>query len=354
MRTFATLIFTPIMFKTKFIDVSKWKKEVHINTSGTRNKHILTSNLGLVYFFKKSLFKPGKDYKYEFWSEIIASQIGRLLSFNVVPYDVAYFKNEIGCISKSIIDINNEELNEGYGYIVEKHPDFQDNYRKSHSFQKIVGSLKKLKLEHLINDVIKMIIFDAIIGNSDRHSENWAVVISNKKLNEAIKNVSQLSWLDKLKLQFILLFISKGKFTISKFDKKMKKDICKFSPLYDNGSSLARELDDKKMEELLNNNDKFEIFINKGKPDIRWNDNKLNHFELINTIKIDYPDEVNKVFEIIKSRYSKKILVNIVKNIDKKLPNQFNDYKLSSIRKEFIVKYIDARINIILNNNEQV
>lgn len=354
MRTFVTLIFASIMFKTKFVDVSRWKKEIHINTSGTRNKHILTSNLGETYFFKKSLLKPGKDYKYEFWSEIIASQVGRLLNFDVVIYDVAYFKNEIGCISKSIIDINNEELSEGYGYIVERYPEFKESYKKTHSFQKIIGSLKKLKLEHLINDVIKMIIFDSIIGNTDRHSENWAVVISNKKLNDAIKKISQLSWFNKLKLQFLLLFISKGKFTISKFNNRMRKDICKFSPLYDNGSSLARELDDERMNELLNDNNKFENFMNKGKPDIRWDDKKLNHFELVNTLRMDYPNEVNNIFEVIKSRYSKKILTNIVKNIDKKLPNQFNDYRLSSIRKEFIIKYIDARINIILNNNEQI
>ena len=40
-------------------------------------------------FFKTSLKKKEKDYTYEFWSEIIASEIGRLLGFDTLVYDVA-------------------------------------------------------------------------------------------------------------------------------------------------------------------------------------------------------------------------------------------------------------------------
>ncbi len=354
MSIFVSWIKSLRMYKVKIIDVRQWKKEIHINTSGTRNKHILTSPTGPKYFFKKSLLKPNKDYKYEFWSEVIASQVAYLLNFNVIQYNVAYFGKEIGCISKSIVNTNKEELSEGYGYIVEKYPDFQDNFKKSHSFQKIVGALCNLKLRFLIPNVIEMIIFDGIIGNTDRHSENWAIIISNKEINEMLNKIEHLPWYRKFKLQIQLFIASKGEFTLSKANDRIRKNICKFSPLYDNGSSLARELNNDKIIELMNDEDKLLNFINRGKPDIRWNDKHLNHFELIKAIRLDYPQETNKVIQNLKSKYNKNVLINIVKNIDRKLPEQFMDYQIPDIRKEFIIKYIDSRVNIILNDYEQV
>ncbi|GAP72092.1 hypothetical protein SAMD00024442_24_8 [Candidatus Symbiothrix dinenymphae] len=336
------------MSKVKFIDVSKWKKELHVHTSGTRNKYILTSKGGK-YYFKKSLLKPNKDYKYEFWSEVIASQIGELLGFKVVHYDVAFFEKEIGCISKSVIDWENEELTEGYAYIVEKYPDFQNNFKKTHSFQKIIESLKKLELEHCIQNVIEMIVFDAIIGNADRHSENWAVIISNKNVIDAIKQIEKLPWYGRLILKFGVYWNTKGKTTLSKIRKQLKKNYYTFSPLYDNGSSLGRELGDERIYELLTKNSEFDKFIGNGKPDIRWNDKHLNHFELIKTIKLDYVDKVNLILGKIKKNYNKNIVKGMIDSIDKKTPLHFSNHKIPQNRKDFLIKYIDTRINILIN-----
>jgi hypothetical protein len=337
------------MPNVKFIDVSKWEKELHVHTSGTRNKYILTSDKGGKYYFKKSLLKPDKDYKYEFWSEVIASQIGELLGFDVVHYDVAFFEKEIGCISESVIDWNNEELTEGYAYIVEKYPEFQNTFKKAHSFQKITESLKKLELEHCILNVIKMIVFDAIIGNTDRHSENWAVIISNKQTKDVIREIEKLPWHSRLIFKIKLLWRTKGQITLSKIRKQFKKNFYKFSPLYDNGSSLGRELSDEKINELLSKESEFDKFINKGKPDIRWNDKHLNHFELIKTIKLDYADKVNSILGEIKKNYNQDIVKNMIFNIDRKTPLNFSNHKIPQNRKAFMIKYIDTRINILIN-----
>ncbi|GHS96568.1 hypothetical protein FACS189421_01850 [Bacteroidia bacterium] len=339
------------MSKVKFIDVSKWKRERHVHTSGTRNKNILTSNKNAnKYYFKKSLLKPNKDYKYEFWSEVIASQVGEFLGFDVVHYDVAFFEKEIGCISKSVIDWNNEELTEGYAFIIEKYPNFQYDFKKTHSFQKIITSLKTLELEHCIRNVIDMIIFDAIIGNTDRHSENWAVILSNKEVIEALKRIEKLPWYKKQILRFSLFLKTKGKVTLSEIRKNVKKNSYKFSPLYDNGSSLGRELSNERIESMLKNDSEFDRFISNGKPDIRWNEKHLNHFDLINTIKLDYGDKVSFTLDRIRKKYNKNIIKNLVNNIDGKMPLNFTDYKIPQNRKDFIIKYINTRINILLNN----
>lgn len=89
----------------KYIDISNWKTQVHVHTGGTRDKFIAISpDDDKKYYFKTSINKGFKNYKYEFWSEVIASELGRSLGFNVLIYDVASFKDKIGCLSKSIIE----------------------------------------------------------------------------------------------------------------------------------------------------------------------------------------------------------------------------------------------------------
>lgn len=85
----------------KYIDISNWKTQVHVHTGGTRDKFIAISpDDDKKYYFKTSINKGFKNYKYEFWSEVIASELGRSLGFNVLIYDVASFNDKIGCLSK--------------------------------------------------------------------------------------------------------------------------------------------------------------------------------------------------------------------------------------------------------------
>ncbi|PXV62682.1 hypothetical protein CLV62_11871 [Dysgonomonas alginatilytica] len=340
--------YIPCKIMPKIIDISKWNKELHVHTTGTRNKFIVISPKDEKFYFKSSLKKKNKDYKYEFWSEVIASKVGYMLNFDVISYNVAYFENEIGCISKSIIDEKDEEHHEGYRYIVEKYPDFKTNFKKTHSFQKIAEALKSIDSEHCIKGIIKMIIFDAIIGNTDRHSENWAIVITGKEIYQILKDMHSVSFWNKLIYNIHLTYKFRRRITIARIQKRYRRGYYKLSPLYDNGSSLGRELDESRINEYLNNQEKLIHFINKGKPDIRWNDKHLNHLELIRTIRLDYPNEVNSAINEIKQRYNKNKLIEIIDNIDKRIPPKFVEYTIPQNRKQFIIKYIDLRINSII------
>jgi hypothetical protein len=98
-------------------NITEWSEQRWWNTGGTRNKKVYLSPDGELHYFKQSLKKEGKDYKYEFWSEIIASEIGLLCGFDVLPYHVAVRGNEVGCISKSMIIQGKEELVEVGKYL---------------------------------------------------------------------------------------------------------------------------------------------------------------------------------------------------------------------------------------------
>lgn len=339
-----------------YIDISSWARQIHVHTGGTRDKFIVISPNDEKFYFKTSINRGLKNYKYEFWSEIIASELGLHLGFDVLHYDIGSFDNMIGCMSKSIIQEDKEEHHEGYRYIVQKYPDFMHNFRKTHSFQRIVGALENVNLGHLKSNVIEMIVFDAIIGNTDRHSENWALVINKNKdfqqIERGIDLFEKVPWFIRIVVS-AYLFI-RLRTTVSMLKKEFQQLRSTFSPIYDSGSSLARELSADRISDLMNDDNKMEVFINKGKPDIRWESINLSHIELVETIRVDNQEIVDQIILKLKSKYSKQMLEKIVYYIDKDVPLKFEDYKIPKERKDFIVKYVDLRIQKIMNMYEQV
>ncbi len=165
------------------IDASDWQELRHLNSGGTRNKKLLLNNEGVLYFFKESYNnEKGKFYKYEFYSEVIASFLGKMLGFDVLEYQIAVFNDKIGCLSQSMIN-EDEELIEGGKYLKSFDNTFiieNEKPKDKYTYQLIEATLKKFNLlEISYSKLIEMIIFDAIIGNSDRHQENWGFIAKN-------------------------------------------------------------------------------------------------------------------------------------------------------------------------------
>ena len=108
-----------------------------------------------------------------------------------------------------------------YRYIVQKYPDFSENFKKAHSYQRIISALKNVQLENLKRDVIEMIIFDAIIGNTDRHSENWALVVKKSEYFEVFdrfcEHYERSNWI--VKWMVFRRFFVKFKMTIQSLRK---------------------------------------------------------------------------------------------------------------------------------------
>lgn len=87
-----------------FIISDDWNPQPWFSTGGTRAKKYLQAPDGKFYYFKRSQYKdptdtkPGKDFKYEFWSEVIASEVGSMLGFNLLKYNIAIDGMIMGCI----------------------------------------------------------------------------------------------------------------------------------------------------------------------------------------------------------------------------------------------------------------
>ena len=76
-----------------------------------------------------------------------------------------------------------------------------------------------------------------------------------------------------------------------------------FSPIYDSGSSLGRELSAERISIILDDDQKMEQYIKKGLSDIRWNDKQLNHLELLKVIKLDYRSIFDGIIQEVKQKY---------------------------------------------------
>lgn len=338
-------------------DITKWAKHPWLNTGGTRDKKYVQSPHGEYYYFKTSLHRVDKYYKYEFWNEIIAFWVGGMLGFNTLRYDVGLDGGAIGCISKSMIDNDIQDLIEGGKYLQAFDNSFdpaKKDTRKRYSFQLIEDTLINYKLESYINDILEVLVLDAVIGNGDRHQENWAFIVDlNSVMSMSIATIERLI---KYKYDELPRFIRwMLQLYMDKKEKKIKKEYQKvqitlsrpreFSPIYDNGSSLARELTDDRVADMNASDTILKRYINNGKSEVHWDNEKVDHFSLLNNIaSYKYSNEIEKIVKRVIRRYNSDNLWEILTKLDEKLCVNFERYKLPDARKSLIFKIIDLRI----------
>jgi hypothetical protein len=318
----------------EFYDISNWQEKPHYQTGGTRNKSIFENpDTGELYYFKTSLKKEVIDYKYEFWSEILASEIGKELGFDTLKYDIAYRKDEIGCLSKSMVNTNENKLSEGINYLRGYDPNYNPDNKESYSqytFHFIEKALEEYRLKDKMKHLIVTIIFDSLIGNGDRHQENWGFIIPNlqskdEKTNENIEKAKNKLFDSQLfKVILRLLLINKKRISKKEFDVAIDFMKGVFSPIYDSGSCLGRELTDERINKMLKDNQMFEAYINRDRCEIRWKDEKISHFDLLKHIKneVAYKEIVENGIKKVTETFNNKKIERIIEKIDEKLPER--------------------------------
>lgn len=283
-------------------DFSNWSVyEGNSEGSGRSEKIWLCSDneVGLFKF-------PKTEYTTEHISEKLASTIAECLEIPCAKIDIGTYNGRIGSMSYRI---NNEKqsLREAVVFISEALPNYDIDklcdYTQNiyYSFPLIYPIVELLGIE---KDFFNMIVFDALIGNSDRHHSNWAVLFSTPT------------------------------------------DI-KFSPLYDNGSSLCCYINEMDIDSYLGKDIfRFNALVDtrsKSRIRINLNDKKEpSHREMLEFIS-------KSTYNI----YCKEIVDRINQNLTRqKIQDILNEYSndlLSPKRKELISKFINEKAKIINN-----
>jgi hypothetical protein len=145
-----------------------------------------------------------------------------------------------------------------------------DNRFKSHSLE-----IKK--------ELVKMIVFDSLLGNNDRHFYNWGVITNTKKT--------------------------------------IKKPI--FAPVYDSARGLFWNLSDENIVDIYNkkqtgNSKRVQNYAKKASPRISCENNKeANHFELVGYLKSCDKEYLKIANNLSSKEMEKKVISEFRRNYSK-------------------------------------
>ncbi len=192
------------------------------------------------YFFKTYSHNPR-----EVWAECLASHIADLVGIKAqavtikttpkklkevlhkrFPEQLPSGWKPVGTLARNIFPKNIEIT---YGAVVVETPN------DALTLEQIEMKIKAryYAAEDLLQNYSDMLVFDALIGNMDRHHENWGVCEDKKYKQQLL------------------------------FDRTRLKDLRYFTPLFDHGSSLMFELSQQNIANFSNNERRLLDYIEK-------------------------------------------------------------------------------------------
>ena len=213
------------------------------------------------------LFKYARPGSGEHWAEKLGSELAGLLELPAARVEMAMKEEHLGVLVESIVPhVWNTQLNQVErsgelihgnevlaGHIKEYDLKKQRGHRQ-HSYANIVEALRvavpESRYKEVMTNFAGLLVLDALIGNTDRHHENWA-----------------------------LLRLSEGGGSIV------------LAPSYDHASSLGRELQDERRAALLDSG--IGTYIEKGRGAIfgqSTGDHPDNPLELVRWAKGHNPE----------------------------------------------------------------
>lgn len=349
MKVISNHYFYRIMQSTNYpIDISKWQTaSLDLVPIGKRIKRVVVKpGTEQLYYFKE----PKEKYPWEFWSEVISYQVGVHFNFNVLSYEPAILNGKAGCLSPSMIS-KNEELIHGQQYLTQVLPSFETKKGGDHSFLLIKNVFQKNEnLQALLDDFIRMLVFDSVIGNRDRHQQNWAIIrgmqIDFEKFVLNARVFKQDITLPKLIWQLTTAVFSKQKLKSLGELKVNVNEYFKLSPYFDNGNCLAYNIIEENVKDLMKNDNKLDgyLFGSKATSHIKWDKEAITHIELLKNISQDFNSTVIDRVNKLKESYNQRNIEKIVTDIDMNFEKSNNKYILTTERKELICKLLQRRI----------
>jgi hypothetical protein len=261
-----------------FIRYYQYKQDSHIRKSKPKTWPLFLAKHG------------HKHYPMEAITEHLLNRIGEVLEFNMAKSGLAWFGGQVRFVSKYFLSRPFEQvLDHGAdlyaGFLNDR--EFVEEIEKQHQSpeyftvqftQTVLQYFFPDDYETLMLEFIKLLVFDALIGNNDRHFYNWGI----------IRNIQ-------------------GK----------EKPV--FSPIYDTARGLFWNDHEDKLREIYNDKNRLPSFIKKysdnSAPKIGWDGfKKLSHFELVKNLKT-LPITLN--FETLKNICSEEIINEVTGMIDK-------------------------------------
>ena len=210
------------------------------------------------------LFKYPKTNTGEHWAEKIAAEVATLLDIECARVELAKFAGEQGSAAKAFTDTDWELVhgNEMLARSVQNYDPDATFHHSEHTLANILSVMENVFVERTTaleakRRLAEYIVLDALIGNTDRHHENWGVL------------------------------------------RRRSGDLWEgfVAPSFDHASSLGRELLDAKREKLLTEN-RVGAYVEKGHGAIYWSEGTRygpSPLQLVRLATSSYPKLFNTV-----------------------------------------------------------
>lgn len=149
------------------------------------------------YNGKKYLYKRSKRLE-NCYNELIAEKIAKKLNIPCSHYIYSTYEGFVG-VSSELFDTSNfvsmkELFKNVYGKVIESDGYEDLEYYTKNDLESIWNALKikcikekipKEKVKTLMTQIIKIFMFDMLIANSDRHTDNLGLIITNNSIEVA-------------------------------------------------------------------------------------------------------------------------------------------------------------------------
>lgn len=245
---------------------------------------------------------------FEVWSEVLAYEIGTLIGVDVPLCVPSKCHGTWGVLVKSFLESQGDSLIHGGDLLAIFDPHYDREMGTRGSIQAIQDVLRSLGNEALVESLFRILLFDALIGNRDRHQENWGLVI-----------------------------------------RKSGQRAYEVAPAFDNGASLAKEF---KADEAMANKWAtvgLSEYAERGTSEVRWQTSltfeHLTHFEFLHRHFQSYPWSVPIAEELLS--YNSDAMLALVERT-RVLSQLCEGIELSDYRAEQIVALVAYRRRRIL------
>jgi hypothetical protein len=170
------------------------------------------------------LFKEARENTGENWAEKVASEVAALLDLPTHHVELAVRDGRMGCAAKSFLTggqilVHGNEL---LGGIITGYDKDKERGQSDHTFDNIVTVLECLfettrPRTAACLRMVGYLVLDALVGNTDRHHQNWGVVLEPRRGEDGVLRIHSMH----------------------------------LAPTFDHASSLGRELTDEARKRLL-------------------------------------------------------------------------------------------------------
>ena len=233
------------------------------------------------------LFKYPRPNTGEHWAEKVAAEVAALLEIPHARVKLAVFENDKGSVTKSFAQEGQTLVhgNQVLALALRDYDPKQKFHQSSHTLANIWQVMDRVFVKpenahKAKSNLADFLILDAVIGNVDRHHENWGVLLRWNRTED---------------------------------DQDVDLSV---TPSFDHASSLGREFEDTKRDRLL-----AEIgigaYVEKGRGAIFWSEDDRHGpspLELVRRATSEYPEHFRPALKKLEN-LDKKYLDDLVHRV---------------------------------------